>query len=68
MEHNEGSGKPPEQNVTEDPLWLSGICKALTMVCICHGSEGIATAPCHPSHPTLSFYFLVCCWFRTFSS
>lgn len=52
VKHLGGSGKPPEQTdvYTEDPLRLSGICRAFTMACICHGAKGIAIAPPHPLH------------------
>lgn len=54
MGHHGGSVQPPEQTDvdTEDPLRLSGICRAFTMACICLGAKGIAIvlSPPFPSH------------------
>lgn len=66
-EQHRGSWKPPEQiDVhTEDPLRLSGICRAFTMACICRGSE----RNCHLYLPTLShssFNLLMCVGYSNF--
>lgn len=62
VEHHGASGQPPEQSdvYKEDPLRLSGTCRAFTMACICHGAKGIAIVSPHRPHLTeRSFYLLM---------
>lgn len=66
MEHQERSGKLPEQRKghTEDPLRLSGFYRAFTMACICPGSKRSCHKPSPPLHPTMEEFLLTdaCCF------
>lgn len=70
MEHHGGLREASRSDCdvhTEDPVRLSGICRAFTMACICHGAKGIAIASPHPSHFNVEEFLLTgVYWFLRF--